>query len=434
MFWCILITNIILGIDGGCFESIQSLLEKNLLPNFKKLLDEGFSSKLKVTLPPVTIPSWPCLFSGLTPEELGYYFFDHPKKGLFNSYEWQNKSIFSLIKLRNFVLNVPGTYPAWKINGEMIAGMMSPKISCFPSELKLSLSKDWIIDGETLGEIFRAFNIKKRLFLEKLADDFDLMTYVIRMPDTLSHHTHLAPEIINNYISLSYKKIDVFLGEILNHDNFENILIISDHGLKFYGYEFNLRRWLEKKCLLFINKSKGRKLYSIIAKLYDLVRPFIKIDYKKYHFVKKSLLKNVIDDSISIQEKEEGTRVINFLSNIGGLYLEDQDKNKKDIIKNSLEKDKRVREVISCNINGFPDLFIKLNDKYIFNHESSFFVIRGRNTINHSEYGFFIAYGKDIRKGYEDNVNYIDISPTILKLCKIKTNSNLQGKPIDIFK
>ncbi|MFX1269290.1 MAG: alkaline phosphatase family protein, partial [Promethearchaeota archaeon] len=120
-----LIKNLILGIDGGCFEGIESLLQKNSLPNFKKLIKDGVSAKLKVTIPPVTIPSWPCLFSGLTPEQLGYYFFDHPKKGLFSSKQWQDQSIFSIPKIRQFVLNVPGTYPAWKINGEMITGMMS---------------------------------------------------------------------------------------------------------------------------------------------------------------------------------------------------------------------------------------------------------------------------------------------------------------------
>ncbi|MFX0180335.1 MAG: alkaline phosphatase family protein, partial [Candidatus Hodarchaeota archaeon] len=57
----LIIKNIVLGIDGGCFESIESLLHKNLLPNFKKLIENGVSAKLKVTIPPVTIPSWPCL-------------------------------------------------------------------------------------------------------------------------------------------------------------------------------------------------------------------------------------------------------------------------------------------------------------------------------------------------------------------------------------
>ncbi|MFW9882212.1 MAG: alkaline phosphatase family protein, partial [Candidatus Thorarchaeota archaeon] len=259
-----------MGIDGGCFESIQPLLDKELLPNFKKLLEKGFYSKLKVTVPPVTIPSWPCLFSGLTPEQLDYYFFDHPNKGLFNSYAWKEKSIFSLIESKIFVLNVPGTYPAWKINGEMISGMMSPKISCFPPELNFFIGKNWIIDGQSISEIFGAFERKKKLFLRKLKEDFELLVFVIRLPDTLSHHAHLSPNVVKNYISLGYKKIDNFLGELLENSKVTNIIIFSDHGLKYYRHEFNLCRWLEKKGLLFINNSKKRKIYSIIAKLYDV--------------------------------------------------------------------------------------------------------------------------------------------------------------------
>lgn len=128
--------NLIIGIDGGCFENIDPLLVRNLLPNFKKVINNGFSSKLRVTIPPVTIPSWSCLFSGITPYQLGYYWFTHPKKGLFNSYVWRKKSIFSHSQLKSFILNVPGTYPGWKINGEMITGMLSPVISCYPKELK----------------------------------------------------------------------------------------------------------------------------------------------------------------------------------------------------------------------------------------------------------------------------------------------------------
>ena len=303
---------------------------------------------------------------------MGYFFFDHPSKGLFNSFAWQEKSIFSLIQSKVFVLNVPGTYPAWKINGEMIAGMMSPKISCFPPELNFFIGKNWIIDGQSIPEIFEAFERKKRLFLRKLKEDFALMTYVIRLPDTLSHHTHLAPELINNYISLAYKKIDNFLGLLLKNDQVENIIIFSDHGLKYYKYEFNLRRWLEKKGLLFINKSKARKFYSIVARIYDIIRPLIKIDYKKYHKLKKTLLKNIIDDSITIRDKITGTTVLNFFGNVGGLFLNGQDKDKKKLISNKLKTDKRVEKIETFDIEGFPDLFIILRDKYIFNHEYKF--------------------------------------------------------------
>jgi predicted AlkP superfamily phosphohydrolase/phosphomutase len=382
----------------------------------------------------VTIPSWPCLFSGLNPEQIGYYWFDHPEKGLFNSNIWKEKSIFTLIPSRIFVLNVPGTYPAWKINGEMITGMMSPSISCFPSELKFFIEKNWIIDGKNIPEVFEGFEAKKSLFLRKLKEDFDLMVYVIRVPDCLTHHSHLNPEQVFDYISSGYKKIDAFLGEILTSKNFDNIFIFSDHGLKMYHNEFNLRRWLEKKKLLFINKSKGRKIYSIIAKLYDIVRPIIKIDYRKYYILKKTLLKNIIDDSISTRDTMEKTTVLNFFGNVGGLYLADKDKMKKEEIRDELIKDKRIEDVLSSEVNGFPDLFIIVKDKYIFNHESSLFVIRGRNSIHHSQYGFFIAYGKNIKKGKLDLVNYIDIAPSILKLFGIPKLEYMLGNPLNIFK
>ncbi|MFW9881164.1 MAG: alkaline phosphatase family protein, partial [Candidatus Thorarchaeota archaeon] len=386
------------------------------------------------TIPPVTIPSWPCLFSGLTPEQLGYYFFDHPNKGLFNSNAWKEKSIFSLIESKIFVLNVPGTYPAWKINGEMISGMMSPKISCYPPELNYFIGKNWIIDGQSISEIFEAFEIKKRLFLRKLKEDYALMVYVIRLPDALSHHTHLAPELINNYISIAYKKIDNFLGVLLKNDRVENIIIFSDHGLKYYKFEFNLQRWLEKKGLIFINKSKTRKFYSLIARIYDIFRPFIKIDYKKYHKLKNTLLKNIIDDSITIRDKIVGTTVLNFFGNVGGLFLNGRDKDKKEIIIDKLKTDKRVETIVTFDIEGFPDLFIILRDKYLFNHESSFFVTRGRNSINHSQYGFFLGYGKNIKNGKIDLINYIDIAPTILELLKIEKKNHMDGFPLNLFK
>ena len=311
---------------------------------------------------------------------------------------------------------------------------MSPSISCFPPELKFFIRNNWIIDGKSLIEIFNAFEIKKTLFLRKLKEDFNLMVYVIRLPDSISHHAHLSREKVFNYINLGYKKIDDFLGEILNYKNFDNILIFSDHGLKLYKYEFNLPRWLEKKGLLFINQSKKRKIYTIIAKLYDIIRPFIKIDYKKYHSLKKSVLKKIINDSILTQTNKEKTRVLNFFGNTGGLYLNGIDKSKLDIIKKELEKDNRVKQVIKSEKEGFPDLFIILKDKYIFNHESSFFVIRGRNSLNHSQNGFFIAFGKDIKKGNSDYVSYKDVAPTILKLFGINKLDYMEGLPLSIFK
>jgi len=409
-------------------------LQKNLLPNFKKLIEDGVAANLKVTIPPVTIPSWPCLFSGITPQQLGYYWFDHPKKGLFNSEYWKEKSIFSINNLKQFVLNVPGTYPAWKINGEMITGMMSPSISCYPAELKFFLRKDWIVDAKEVKECFKAFNIKKKFFLKKLKEDFNLLTYVIRLPDTLSHNTHLERNKVINYLNLAYRKIDDFLYQILNEFDFDNLMIFSDHGLKFYDYEFNISRWLEKKGLLYINKSQKSKFYSVISKLFDIIRPVVRINYEKVRVIKKKFFKDAMKDFIYSKDAFEESKVMSLFGNVGAIFLNEKEKGKKEEIIKKLNKEKRVREVISLEIDGFPDIIVVLDYKYLFDHNPSMYVIRGRNTMSHIQNGFFIAYGNNIKKNYLQYVNYKDIAPTILKFFGINKLDYMHGIPLDIFK
>ena len=124
-----------------------------MLPNFEKIINQGFSAPLQVTIPPATIPSWACSFSGLTPEQLGFYYFASPSLGLFSSHSWRDLSVFSLLNERMFVMNVPGSYPVWKISGEMIGGMMSPKLNTYPPELKFGLPKDYVISGKNIKDI-----------------------------------------------------------------------------------------------------------------------------------------------------------------------------------------------------------------------------------------------------------------------------------------
>lgn len=431
------IKNIILGIDGGCFESIEHLLKANLLPNLKKIIDEGFSSPLIETIPPVTIPSWPCLFSGMTPEQLGYCWFNNPLKGLFSSFKWQQRSLFSRESMKSFILNVPGTYPAWQINGEMITGMMSPSISTYPPELTSRLPKEWIINGKSIPEVFKAFDMKKQIFLERLKEDYNLLVYVIRVPDSISHHTHLDRNHISNYLEIGYKKIDEFLGEVMNSSNFDNLFIFSDHGLKFYNHEFYINNWLERKGLVKINKSTKQKIFSLIAKVYDYFRPIIKIDYRAYVKAKKrvkELLNKDILKSSRLDKGENASQAIAFSSNVGGLFLHNDDKMKKQAIVKMLHKERRIADVQTSEVQGFPDIFIILNEKYIFNHHSSLFTVRKCNSINHSSRGFFMAFGKNIKNGKMESINYRNVAPTILKLFSLRIPNYMTGKALDIIK
>ena len=401
-------------------------------------IDNGVSSKLRETIPPVTIPSWPCLFSGITPYQLGYYWFIHPKKGLFNSNFWRDKAIFSIPSLKSFILNIPGTYPAWEINGEMITGMLSPQISYYPENLNFKYKNDLIIDGRNVHQIFKAFDIKKEIFLEKLEGDFNLLAYVIRMPDAISHHAQQTKLKTLNYIYLSYKKIDTFLGEILKNKNIDNIIIFSDHGLHNYKNVFYLRHWLKKKGFLKIEtQSTTNLLKSLILKIYENISPFIKPNFFSKKVFTNLILKKEVREEKNLKHSDKiinKLQVQNNCSNFGSLFLYGENKLKKEVIEAELKKEKYVEEVITPTSNDFPDLFIRLNDDYYFNDEPSLFVKRKTDTIEHSHVGLFIAYGNKIQHKKLDFINYYDIAPTILKLFNISKKDYMSGKPLDIIK
>ena len=47
---------LVFGIDGGTFDLLLPWMERGLLPNLKKIREEGVSGILKSSFPPVTAP------------------------------------------------------------------------------------------------------------------------------------------------------------------------------------------------------------------------------------------------------------------------------------------------------------------------------------------------------------------------------------------
>ncbi|MFW9866934.1 MAG: alkaline phosphatase family protein [Candidatus Thorarchaeota archaeon] len=431
-----LIKNIIIGIDGGTFNHIIPLLRKNLLPNFETLIKKGFYSYLKVTVPPVTIPSFPCIFSGLTVEDLGYCTFVIPSKGIFSSDLWKQKSVLSINNLKVFSLNLPSSYPAWEINGEMITGLMSPHLNskiCFPQSLIKTIPNNWIIDGINIDQTFQAFNMKKEYFYEQLKRDFDLLIYVIRIPDCASHHPKIRLKNTTKAIEKGYIEIDKFFGDILNKIDFDNLFVISDHGLKLYQYEFNIKRFLERKGLIFQNKDRVSKILSILIKISGYFNyKFLNTTYMHNKF--KDLIKKIKIFKSNHETESNSTKFIHFYSNYGGIFLSKDDKGKRDRIRRVLLNSKYVKEVLIYNSPSLPDLIVILKDKYLYSVKSSIFIQNRFNSINHSEKGIFIAFGKNIRNEFMKETNYIDFAPTLLNLYNLKKLDHMRGNSLKILK
>ncbi len=334
----------------------------------------------------------------------------------------------------------------------MFTGILSPELSTYPSNLKDIYDKEWIVGGSNLREIFKAFEVKKKIFLQKLNENFNFLTYIIGLPDHISHLNYLKLDKILHYIDLSYIKIDKFFKEILKTKNYDNIFIISDHGLTIYKKVFYFYSWIKKKRLFQFPPDREReKWYSILLKLYDIFRPILEPTNqlkKFYHYLflykGKKEIQNKINKSKSgipfKKIKPRASLVIpgvfrfqSFKSNLGGLYLENRYKFLKKKIKEELLKDKNVFKIISPKNEFFPDFYILLKNKYYFSADPSIYNTRNTNVISHSLDGIFIAYGNNIKNGKGDKVCYIDIAPTILKLFGIEKLKWMTGKALNIF-
>ena len=128
------------------------------------------------------------------------------------------------------------------------------------------------------------------------------------------------------------------------------------------------------------------------------------------------------------------TKFLHFYSNYGGLILSKNYKKKKEIIKDILLKCKYTKNVITYNSPNLPDMIIILKDKYLFSVKSSFFIKNRFNSFNHSDKGVFFAYGKNIKRGKQVEIEYIDLIPTLLKLYNLDKADHMKGNILNILK
>ena len=300
---------IIFGIDGGSLKLIEQW--KDELPNFKKIMENGVFGELESTIPPLTCPAWPCMFTGKNPGEIGMYDFSGLQFGnqygsrIYSSSDYHSSSLWK--RLNDYdkdvgLLNVAMTFPPHKISSFMVCGIGSPPASeanyTYPPELNQTLDK--IVGGYEIippvlltikgkeGEIAQAFDrvLTKRVTAARyLMRNFpwDLFVCVFFASDSIQHYfwhhmdaSHPRHDSNNKYkdvIKDFYKKIDNAIGKLMAElPEGTNVLIVSDHGFgPMHGY-FMVNKWLENTGFL---KFKGSVHQGIINSVLRQVRDFM---------------------------------------------------------------------------------------------------------------------------------------------------------------
>ncbi len=437
-------------------------------PNIKNLLNHGVYGKLKSSDPPITIPAWMVLSTGKKPGTLGIYGFRHRKGNSYTDYWIANSRVIKEPKiwdfigkkgLKSIIVGVTPTFPVEPLNGNLIAGFMTPNVLSnytYPPFLKFELFDkvgDYIIDVNYRAVNFRT-NSKEQLLIDlhemtniqfktirylMKTKEWDYTQFVIIGLDRIHHafwkfydktHPRYEPgNIFESAMKNYYKKLDKEIGEILELiDKNTIVFIVSDHGakamkgclcvnlaleqlglLKFKTRPTKKTRledaeidwentyawgWGGHYARIFLN-VKGREEFGIIESK----------DYEEWRDKVRKLLKGVLDDqgnqmNTKIYKPEELFHVINGDAPDLMVYFDDLNWR-------------------SAGTVGYKTIYLDENDI-------------GPDNAVHDYFGVFIIYDptKKIGKQIED-LNILDIAPTILDLFGLEIPEDMEGNIIE---
>jgi predicted AlkP superfamily phosphohydrolase/phosphomutase len=318
----------IIGIDS--LDPYQILKNKEVLPNFSKLLQISPTLKSESIFPTDTIPAWATIYTGLKPENHGlvyiYDIFDPNLSDL-------NKLNVNIIQGHTFwdylgdegyktaVIFPMLMYPPWKNNGIMISkSPFEKRINDMKTRLELRTSPK--SKGEKYGippifenlwggypgnENLRSWSDmgKKIILREKKIgmdifenESWDLFFIYFSLLDIVQHRiwrffdrndpTYPGRNPIGEIILEYYQLFDKIIGEFCEKNPEMQLMIVSDHGHKVRPLKsFNINEFLRRKNLLSFEGGQ-KKLWGNIRKY--LLDTANKLDIEP--FLLKIMIKN----------------------------------------------------------------------------------------------------------------------------------------------
>jgi predicted AlkP superfamily phosphohydrolase/phosphomutase len=284
---------IVIGIDGGCFDILRPLAELGVMPHLRRILDEGVTSDLTSTMPPITAAAWTSFATGVNPGKHGLVDFVHFPSGGYDvavasARDVRARNIWDMASEQGRtvgIIGVPMTYPAQIVNGFLISGFMAPpgsKNCAYPpgllEELEAAVGRFVTNAGEGIApRDIRSF--AKRLLRDVEARvnaavyllgkrTPDLFVFVFQCLDGIQHRFHRILEVSNPHhdpresdryrddLLSVYHAVDKGIGRLRAAAGDEAVVfLMSDHGFgALYGF-VHLNNWLRERGYLVLRRD-----------------------------------------------------------------------------------------------------------------------------------------------------------------------------------
>ncbi len=269
---------VVLGLDSVPPELLFDRF-RPMMPNLDRLLQRARWGTLRCCEPPITVPSWAVMFSGMDPGTLGIYGFRHRRpKSYFDTYApnpqmlphppaWE---ILSRLGRRVAVIGMPPGYPPPRLNGVYISDFLTPDgAKDFVSPASLAPEIQSVSGGYEFDVTFRAEDrdrigvelfemTKKRWAVARHLwgkEPWDFFALHEIGPDRLHHtfwkffdehhpryerHPTFA-KLVDDYYRLLDEEIGRFLA-LVPPDVV--VMVLSDHGSQGMEGCFCVNEWL----------------------------------------------------------------------------------------------------------------------------------------------------------------------------------------------
>ena len=454
-------TILVFGIDAASWKVIDPLCKRGYLPTFSRLVNSGIKADLHTLEPTVSVMLWTTIATGMLPEHHGISSWltegtDTSGQLAITSNRRKVPALWNLFsQSKCFFTNWWATWPVENISGVMIsnrAHFNNLDRVVFPPELKKTVCQTHRQSQETINSELSSLNPfgnqietddflfkqlrKDRFYLDSAyqiasTEKFKMIALFVRGIDILEHEYLYdvleyknAPQIEKNrkgIVIAYYRYLDSQLERFIRICGKScTIVVISDHGMD----------PIDKRPPII----EGLQLDNLLAKLnYEPVDPngepmpdkAIFRDNKKYPpGLKRGISANAHQFNSTpemIQAAEDlknnlQTIQINNVSLFSAIKINDD-----------------PAEILTLNIdpNGKP------NDEIIINQNAEplmqyvRFIIHPRAGQHwYSPNGIFLMSGPGIESSSDLNeINILDVAPTLAVLADLPVLKNLDGKP-----
>lgn len=453
----------VIGLDGMPWYILNKHLECGAMPNLKCLLKYSVRGVLKSTVPPATAPAWTSIVSGVNPAKHGVFdFISLTKKfetRFVTSHDVHYPRLHEMLAIKgssSIVVNLPFTYPITKMKKTMIVSdWIGPELCFYPKALKecaqtyLPYSspsefgeKDDYINAlypETVGRVNAVNKMMEEL-------KWELFWVIYNEPDHLMHLCYDDVIKCTNSIAKIFHKLDETIGKA--SEIADLILIVSDHGMSKVKLLLNINSFLDKLGLVSTTSIQKIKETGDLGHR-ERHDQFVKVPPKVYRVVSAKPVKFMVKKFLKIITGKNFKARLPFVDperskafmtsyTCYGIYVNDP-----SLINHVIDSLKKLKGISKVwrREELFHGPYMEKAPHIIFvpDWEMGYGIgtrmvapniISERLDYQHTPYGIFMAYNKDLPPSTIGEIGAVDIAPTILNFLELPIPTDTDGKLI----